>query len=286
MSSTALFVLAVVIGASAEDAFRAEFILRPRDIEDDANFVFAVRSLPEDARRRDLVRRTWGSRSLINGQKVRIIFTMGRNSRPELRNSRPELRWIEKSKSSLEEEAEKFGDVLQADFYDIGRNSSYNDLAAFAWINATSSFIVTSNDRVFIEVFHLLKFASAVYGRDRKKALLVCQVLPSRLKREHCSDLGYMVTPDLASLFVTSADLEDAIDDTYVTGRLRRQLNVSPFYLNLRYTRDPMAGDKWLEDGNGLPFPFLFYGPIDNDDLWLRLWRKTVAVHKAEEELS
>ncbi len=80
-----------------------------------------------------------------------------------------------------------------------------------------------------------------------------------------------------------------------MTGRLRSMLGVSPFYLNLRYTRDPQACLRWLRGGTTLPMPYLFAGLGDPaahggdpgsdiqgrwKEIYRELWEKTVRVHQ------
>ena len=80
-----------------------------------------------------------------------------------------------------------------------------------------------------------------------------------------------------------------------MTGRLRATIGVSPFYLNLRYTRDPQACLRWLRAPAALPMPYLFagLGPRQAEDrgqavqrhgnwqeVYRELWKKTVRVHQ------
>jgi len=76
-------------------------------------------------------------------------------------------------------------------------------------------------------------------------------------------------------------------DDIYMMGMVREHLNISPFYLNLRYTYELGRPYKWLQKKYLQPLPFLFV-VSDNKDKrsWSntvrQLWRKSEMIHKLQ----
>ena len=74
-------------------------------------------------------------------------------------------------------------------------------------------------------------------------------------------------------------------DPIYVTGILRRSLDIRPFYLNLRYSYKEKSYLKWLRaDSRPLPLPYLF-AAVDTaasvtwKDTVARMWEKTKKIH-------
>ena len=85
-------------------------------------------------------------------------------------------------------------------------------------------------------------------------------------------------------------------DDIFITGLLREQLGIKPFYLNLRYSYDNTNYLKWLQ-GSGMPdnvniqpLPYLFvkietHNPGWQEE-WKRLWEKTIRVHSKQAKIN
>jgi hypothetical protein len=105
---------------------------------------------------------------------------------------------------------------------------------AHKWISEKSSvdrkcdrqqpvLVLKCDDDVFVEIFHLIEFVTAIYGREgpRQKSL-VCDVLPSgtamgtvhlaaagekeRTHPKYCNGMAYLMTPDLAEEFIGAAE--------------------------------------------------------------------------------
>ena len=77
-------------------------------------------------------------------------------------------------------------------------------------------------------------------------------------------------------------------DPIYVTGFLRRSLNIRPCYLNLRYSYKEKSYLKWLRsDSRPLPLPYLF-AAVDTastqnggwKDTVGKMWEKTKKIHR------
>ena len=84
-------------------------------------------------------------------------------------------------------------------------------------------------------------------------------------------------------------------DDIFITGLLREQLGIKPFYLNLRYSYDNTNYLKWLQ-GSGIPdnaniqpLPYLFVKIETNNpgwqEEWRKLWKKTIRIHSKETKI-
>ena len=77
-----------------------------------------------------------------------------------------------------------------------------------------------------------------------------------------------MITPTLMSAFLKATNKVQRIplDDIYMTGMVREYLDVSPFYLNPRYTYEMSRPYKWLKSSNFQPLPFIFVVPESKNE--------------------
>ena len=106
--------------------------------------------------------------------------------------------------------------------------------------------VLNCDDDVFVEIFHLIEFVSAVYGEHPRERSLVCDVVPSgtaprrtRFRREassssrvdiagksypdYCSGMAYLMTPDLAGEFLGAAEKVRKQEEKASIDRRRRQ---------------------------------------------------------------
>ena len=74
---------------------------------------------------------------------------------------------------------------LPGPFLDTIRNSALKHFLAHGFVRDECSsedgpsFVLKTEDDVFVEMFHLFKFALAIYG-ERPERSLVCEVMPGR----------------------------------------------------------------------------------------------------------
>ena len=172
-----------------------------------------VHSHPEHFKERELIRRTWGSVRDINGWGVRLVFLLGKYSKPP---SRP-LAWHKKARfsenkisiksrslnrdgffRSSQYESEKYktdaidklvllesdlnDDIVQGNFVDSPQNLTYKHVMGYKWVSQhcadQPSFVLKTDDNVFVETFHLTNFLTAVYGTHPRQHWCVMSSLP------------------------------------------------------------------------------------------------------------
>jgi len=284
-------------------------------------FLVIVHSAPSHFRERALIRETWGSVSALRGWQVKVVFMLGlageesseedleqeeeRNSVksrslhtfPRARQSHraESVNWLVGRESMIE------GDIVQGNFTDNSGGQITKHIMGYNWVHhqcPTPRFVLKTDDDVFVEIFHLFNFVSAVYGFSPGPSL-VCDVIPAgtgphrtngqpnlvslhRHLPKYCSGAAYLVTPTLITRLLKAADEVDSVemDDVYMTGIVRQKLKVSPFYLNLRYTYQTEQAEKWVRSRKRSPLPFIFVVPPSKDrsrwpHLVREMWEKT-----------
>jgi len=202
-------------------------------------------------------------------------------------------------------------DIVQGNFDDAPGNLTHKHVMGYSWVveecHIKPAFVLKTDDNVFVEMYHLLNFLSGVYGQSPGPSI-VCDVVPAGAaphKPEHqkflqktlnkdlypkyCSGSAYLITPSLMEPFLKATQEVAPVpwDDIYMMGMVREHLNISPFYLNLRYTYELGRPYKWLQKKYLQPLPFLFV-VSDNKDKrsWSntvrQLWRKSEMIHKLQ----
>lgn len=111
--------------------------------------VFLVKSAVEHFHRREGIRNSWGFGKRFFDVPTRTIFLLG--THPE--NS--DLRY------KVNAEAEKYGDIVQADFVDSYYNNTIKTMLGFKWAVkhcANSKFYMFVDDDIYISVKNVLRF--------------------------------------------------------------------------------------------------------------------------------
>ena len=75
-----------------------------------------------------------------------------------------------------------YNDILQGNFDDSPLNQTSKHIMGYRWIleecDAKPTFVLKTEDNVFVEMHHLLNFLTAVYG-DHPSPSIVCDVIPA-----------------------------------------------------------------------------------------------------------
>ncbi|XP_056421280.1 lactosylceramide 1,3-N-acetyl-beta-D-glucosaminyltransferase [Hyla sarda] len=120
-----------------------------------------VKTSPENRRRRDAIRRTWGNEDYIRSQynaNMKVVFALGVDRDPAKRTL---------LQKQLESENKVYNDLVQQDFLDTFHNLTLKFLLQFGWVNANcpnAKFIMTADDDIFI---HTPNLVSYLKGLDR-----------------------------------------------------------------------------------------------------------------------
>ena len=190
-----------------------------------------IHSKPENFKERELIRQTWGSVGKFNDMDVKIVFLMGQYSQPVPRslkwykhkshktsdnensiksrslnrngffksNKFESDRYKSEAVDSLVRlESSLHNDIIQGNFDDVSRNLTYKHVMGYKWVieecEHQPTFVLKADDNVFVEMYHLLNFLTAVYGQDPDPSI-VCDVIPAGTaphKPEHAEILQQM----------------------------------------------------------------------------------------------
>lgn len=100
-------------------------LLTPEDCSTDQPYkiILAIKSLAQNTAERDAIRRTWGNETLIAKYPTKRVFLLGR---PQTATE---------SQQEIEDESNKYGDILQGDFEDSFQNLTLKDYLFLSWFS-------------------------------------------------------------------------------------------------------------------------------------------------------
>ena len=176
-----------------------------------------IHSQPGNFKERELVRKTWGSVARQSRDtEVKLLFLMGlpsdnsqglfrdhklqKSGRPDGQENSIKSRSLNRNgfhrsnrldsdryKSHATQllvnlESDLYNDILQGNFDDSPLNQTSKHIMGYRWIleecDAKPTFVLKTEDNVFVEMHHLLNFLTAVYG-DHPSPSIVCDVIPA-----------------------------------------------------------------------------------------------------------
>ena len=207
-----------------------------------------VHSLHDYVARRQAIRETWGAaikhsawpsiwnsndyNSLLSKVEIGFVFGLHKNKSRD---------------ASLRIEADKYGDIIQGDFYEDYHNMTLKSLLALKWTSLFCpqiKYLVKSDDDMIINIPYLANTLTNITGGFRWSILGPLNVGSKALKRgkwsiQHKEYPFYYYPPyESGSAYVFSGDLiqpllslseyvpQIFIDDVYITGILGKILNV------------------------------------------------------------
>nr|CAG4637825.1 EOG090X07IA [Chydorus sphaericus] len=118
-------------------------------IKDGPRILFVIKSALPHFDRRMAIRQTWGFERRFSDVVIRTVFLLGTATDNHL------------IQSKINEEAEKFGDIVQADFLDSYYNNTLKTMSGLKWAVENcpnASFVVFSDDDMYISTKNLLQF--------------------------------------------------------------------------------------------------------------------------------
>lgn len=214
----------------------------------DVLLLLFVKSSPENTRRRDDIRSTWGNETYIQsalGATVKVLFALGA---PE----RSERGWPGLQQQQLIQENRLHGDLIQQDFLDSFHNLTLKLLLQFHWKHsrcAHARFLMTADDDVFIHMPNLVRYlqdtasrgavdfwvgkvhrgAPPVRSKDSKYYVSL-EMYPWLSYPDYTAGSGYVVSGDVAErVYHATLTLNASlyIDDVFM-GICANAIGVSP----------------------------------------------------------
>lgn len=114
----------------------------------DLRLVYVIKSAPDNFDRRLAIRNSWGYERRFSDVSIRTIFILGSRDDPD-QNKR------------IKAENDKFGDIVQADFYDTYFNNTIKTMMGFRWAVTycpKSKFYMFVDDDFYVSTKNVLRF--------------------------------------------------------------------------------------------------------------------------------
>lgn len=214
--------------------------------EEDILLLMFVKSSPENAQRRLVIRETWGDEGYVRANlhvNVKVLFVLG------VHPDEGERSGVQKV---LEAESESYGDLIQRDFLDTFHNLTTKLILQFDWASEfcrKARFIMSTDDDVFVHTPNLVRYLRTVeqkpvsnfwvghvhrgsppVRRKSSKYYVPFEMYPWSAYPDYTSGAGYVVSGDVASKIHAATEVLNSslyIDDVFM-GICAASMGVSP----------------------------------------------------------
>lgn len=206
----------------------------------DVYLLNTITSNPTQVYHRDLIRKMWASQEIGKRLKIRTVFIIG-------------TVLSEVTQRHLQEESERYRDIIQFDFLETRKNLTIKSLAALHWFRAycgNATWVLKCDVDAFINFWALLEVLRPAEGSQdavcaRSNTRSVCRDASTygclahyvvdykeyaqSIYPPYCSGYAYVLHRDLVDRMLkvdrkrTSPPL--FLEDVYVTGLLPRDMN-------------------------------------------------------------
>lgn len=255
-----------------------------------------VHSAPSHVELRDAIRRTWGAEDngALLSETVRLVFLLG------VVNAAAE-------QAAIEDEARRYGDIVQGNFLDSYRNLTYKHVMGLKWVAhfcRGARFVLKSDDDTFLDIFTVVELLKRRFGSTQPADLMACTVYRNAfVKRSHrskwfvavrdfrpnfyptyCSGWTIVMSTDVVlRLYVESANLTYFwIDDVVVSGILVQRIGIEHASLDWwDYSFQWSPLQAWLRRMSSKWSPVFGLPNVDADAIY-RLWNETVHRHRGD----
>lgn len=262
----------------------------------DVFMVIFVHSAPQNFKKREIIRETWGSEKNFVIDAIRLVFLIGNVQNRSLSNA-------------ILEENTIYGDIVQGNFLDSYRNLTYKHVMGLKWITyfcQSAKYILKADDDIFVDIFQLTNYLKDTFGSKPPKKFLMCLIIRNTFVRRstrskwrvsfkeyregyyptYCAGWAIIMSSEVALQLYFQSPLVPYfwIDDVHVSGTLAKRLNlVHTDFSDKIYTGEKELM-KWL-DSDKLTQPYMFGQPIFNITLVYQLWNKTLQYYSSVESL-
>ncbi|XP_045164821.2 beta-1,3-galactosyltransferase 1-like [Mercenaria mercenaria] len=241
-----------------------KYIINPRDTCKSKNlkYIIYVHSAPKNHKKRQMVRQTWGARSVLQKYSMRIVFIMG----------------VVEDISTMERvkyESNSYGDIVVENFLDSYRNLTFKAIAGLKWVSKhcdNATYVIKSDDDILIDMHALMQQMNSTeiknYGtknlimcnqwvrmkviRDKKSKWYISEKeFPDEYFPPYCSGSVFIMSTDAVQrMYQASLDTTFFwVDDFYLTGLLVKKIGIGHKRLNENYMLNArVAMDKLKED--------------------------------------
>ncbi|XP_059163000.1 beta-1,3-galactosyltransferase 1-like [Physella acuta] len=253
-------------------------------------FLIYIHSSPNNLKKRQAIRQTWGQPKILLLYKAFMVFILGRATDPAVQ----EL---------VDMEAAHYGDIVQEDFVDSYRNLTYKGVAGLKWASLfcnQSDFLLKTDDDILIDIVTLIEdlYTRVIPIRHSTGRLVLCN-LWTRMKvirdpkskwfisREefsgeyfppYCSGSAFLLSSELAPALYTAALHTPFfwVDDYYITGLLVSKLRVQHTRYNTAYSLNYNNAEEKLKNNSRELIVF----HTKKLNVFLKLWPVIVQRHE------
>lgn len=215
-------------------------------VEDDVLLLLFVKTSPENYKRREAIRSTWGNQTYIRrelGVTVKVVFVMGIH---------PDQHKRVMLQKRLYMEDQDHEDLIQQEFSDTFHNLTVKLLLQFRWAHANcahAQFLMSADDDVFIHMPNLVHYLQALsqqhvqdfwvghvhrgappVRRKESKYYMPVQMYQWASYPDYTAGAGYVVSRDVAAkIYQATLSLNASlhIDDVFM-GMCATAVGVSP----------------------------------------------------------
>ncbi|XP_044733434.1 beta-1,3-galactosyltransferase 5 [Chrysoperla carnea] len=269
------------------DEFVFDIINLPcNDTDKPPLLLILVHSAPLNFEKRQTIRHTWGQPHKL----LRLLFILGR-----VENS--------KTQKQIENENQKYNDIIQGSFMDSYRNMTYKYVSALKYSIyhcPDARYVLKTDDDVFVNMPFMINFLSYTISSYGAKKLIYCtpydNATPKRSYRskwrvsfreyrghsypKYCPGWAVLHSPDVIFKLYEEAQRAEYfwIDDVHITGTLVQRANLthtsSTLTLSNTDTYDLLVkqSNKDMDLHNNPILHFLFAKPNLSQNEIEKLW--------------
>ncbi|XP_035991757.1 beta-1,3-galactosyltransferase 1-like [Fundulus heteroclitus] len=218
--------------------------------------VLIVQVAPRNRAHRDVIRSTWGSEKLVEGQEVRLFFLLGMQTGDDAQQVHQQLL----------QESKEHHDLIQSDFVDCYKNLTIKTMVMLEWLNSFCSsapFAMKIDSDMFLNVPNLVALllkaprtnymtglvahGGQVLRNPNSKWYMPVDLVSDAYYPPYALGLGYILSLDLTKKLIQASRHVKAlyIEDVYL-GFCMKHLGILPtdppngFYFHVfprRYSR-------------------------------------------------
>lgn len=219
---------------------------------DTSHLIWIITSFAGDASERSAIRRAYSSEELSN-LGIKRVFLLG-----ILDDNSQKKTGI--SQSAIENESQRFKDIVQGNFIEAYRNLTYKHLMGLKWSAENCDhvpYIMKMDDDIIVNIYEVLDKLEKIKINNSLVGHILENMNPIRepankwfvTKDEYLPDSYppfvsgwlYVTTPSVASKLIDQANSYSKyfwIDDAFITGILREKADIQLIDIHEMYTTD------------------------------------------------
>ena len=210
----------------------------------DFDILIYIFSAVKNIDQRVAIRAAWGNSSLLT-EKVKVIYVIGRTSEKDMQKR-------------VEEESNKFKDIVQGDFMDSYYGLANKSIAAVNWIRKycnTVKVLIKTDDDLAVDMERIIKSVKPYLNRPRhvmcyiwKNSLVIrhksnkfhvsVEEFPGKVYPTYCNGWVYMYTADIVEELCKYMDQTETfrIEDVWTTGIVMKNLqNLTRIHMQMLF---------------------------------------------------